>query len=78
MKAVIRKKEYDTQTASVEYKATHGAFGESTGYEETLYLTPDGNYFVYAYGGADSPYPEETIQPLAKTKVKAWLAEHQA
>ena len=40
MKKVIRKKEYDTETATVVKKHTVGAFGDPTGYEETLYQTP--------------------------------------
>ena len=55
MKKVIRKKEYDTETATVVKKHTVGAFGDPTGYEETLYQTPDGFYFVYGCGGAESP-----------------------
>ena len=38
---------------------------------------PDGYYFLYVCGGEQSPYAEEDIQRLAKTKVKAWLAEHE-
>ncbi|HIQ69549.1 MAG TPA: hypothetical protein IAA67_04365 [Candidatus Avoscillospira stercorigallinarum] len=76
MKKVIRKKEYDTETATVVKKHTVGAFGDPTGYEETLYQTPDGFYFVYGCGGAESPYAEESIQCLAKTKVDAWIEAH--
>lgn len=44
MKKIIRKKEYDTETATLVKKYTVGSFGDPAGYEETLYQTPDGFY----------------------------------
>lgn len=78
MKQVIRKREYNTETASVVYKRTVGFYGDPAGYEEILFQTPEGLYFVYQNGGPASPCPQETISSLAKTKMKAWLAEHQS
>jgi len=77
MKKIICKREYDTETATLVLKNAVGNFGDPAGYEETLYQTPDGYYFLYVCGGAESPYAEEDIQRLAKTKVKAWIAEHE-
>ncbi|MGN0980467.1 MAG: hypothetical protein ACI4PT_09075 [Candidatus Avoscillospira sp.] len=76
MKKTIRKREYDTETATLVKKSTVGYFGDPAGYEETLYQTPDGYYFLYVCGGPESPYAEEDIQVLAKTKVKAWVESH--
>lgn len=76
MKKIICKKEYDTETASIVKKCTVGYFGDPAGYEEILFQTPDGLYFVYGHGGEDSPYPEETISRLAKTKVNDWMEAH--
>jgi len=76
MKKIIRKREYDTETATLIHKNVVGYFGDPAGYEETLYQTPDGYYFLYVCGGAESPYAEEDIQMFAKTKVKAWLENH--
>ena len=76
MKKIICKKEYDTETATLLKKTTHGYFGDPAGYEESLYQTPGGLYFVYVCGGETSPYPTEDIQRLAKTKVNAWLDTH--
>lgn len=76
MKKTIRKREYDTQTATMVKQHTVGFFGDPAGYEETLFRTPDGYYFLYVCGGAESPYTEEDIQILAKTKVKAWVESH--
>lgn len=75
MKKIICKVEYDTETAQLIGKVTSGAFGDTDGYEESLYMTEDGKYFIYVNGGADSIYPTEDIKRLAKTKVDAWKAE---
>jgi hypothetical protein len=77
MKKIICKREYDTETATLIKKCTFGYFGDPAGYEEILFQTPEGLYFVHGDGGENSPYPEETIQRLAKTKVKEWLASHE-
>ena len=57
MKKIIRKKTYDTDTASLVKARNHSFFGDPAGYSEALYLTPDGFYFLYGHGGSDSPYP---------------------
>lgn len=76
MKKIIRKREYDTETATVIKKHNVGWLGDPAGYEEILFQMPDGYYFVFTRGGAESPYNEGDIQMLAKTKVKAWLETH--
>lgn len=76
MKKVICKKTYDTETAVLVHKYTHSFYGDPAGYEEILFQTPGGLYFVYVRGGEASPYPTEDIQRLAKTKVTAWIEAH--
>lgn len=76
MKKIICKKEYDTETATLIKKCTYGFYGDPAGYEETLFQTPDGLYFLYVNGGASSAYPNEDILRLAKTKVSAWMETH--
>lgn len=76
MKKIICKVEYDTEKSELIAKFTNGSFGDPAGYEESLYKTADGKYFIYCYGGAESIYPEETIKRLAQAKVDLWLAEH--
>ena len=46
MKKIICKKEYDTETATLVKKFTSGALGDPAGYEEDLFQTPEGLYFV--------------------------------
>ena len=55
MKKIICKREYDTETATLVKKCSVGYFGDPAGYEETLYQTPDGLYFLYVCGGPESP-----------------------
>lgn len=76
MKKIICKKEYDTETATLVKKFTSGTFGDPAGYEELLYQTPEGLYFVYGDGGEESPYTQETITRIAKTKVNEWIENH--
>lgn len=76
MKKIINKREYDTETATLVAKSTYGNYGDPTGYEEVLYQTPEGLYFLYVRGGETSPYPVEDIMRLAKSKVNGWLEAH--
>ena len=76
MKKIICKKDYDTQTATLIKKTTCGNFGDPAGYEETLYQTPDGFYFLYVNGGENSPYPHEDIQRVGKGKASEWIENH--
>ena len=73
MKKIICKKEYDTETATFITKRTYGYYGDPAGYEEVLFQTPGGLYFLYVNGGEASPYPTEDILRLAKTKVASWM-----
>ena len=72
MKKIICKVEYDTENATVVEKRTFGAFGDPAGYEETLYVTANGKYFLYVNGGAESIYPEENIKRLSADKANEW------
>ena len=48
-------------------------YGDPAGYEETLYRTKRGLYFVCGRGGSESPYAEgEDIRPLTEKEAKAW------
>lgn len=72
MKKIICKVEYDTETATLVEKRTFGYFGDPAGYEETLYQTPNGKFFLYVNGGAESIYPEENIKRLSADKANEW------
>ena len=76
MKKLICKRLYDTETATIIQKFTSGTYGDPKGFEETLCQTPEGLYFLYVNGGEESPYRNEDILRIAKTKVKTWQDSH--
>ena len=73
MKKVICKVEYDTENAELVMQYVQGFFGDPNGYEECLYKTPNGKFFLYVNGGETSPYPTENIKALSKVKADEWL-----
>lgn len=73
---VIDGKVYDTLQATVDKKFTEGAPGDPYGFEETLYITTDGRYFIYTNGGQKSKYPKEDIIPIPREAVKDWVLSH--
>ena len=75
MKKIICKKEYDTETSEIVKKVTFGEFGDTNGYEETLYITADGYYFLYVNGGVDSIHPEEKITRKSKETAAKFLEQ---
>ncbi len=76
MKKTICRVEYDTENATLVAKYTVGQLGDSDGYEETLYTTPDGKFFLYVNGGADSIHPTENITRMSAPKAAEWRSLH--
>lgn len=76
MQKKIGRVTYDTESATVIVKKTSGYFGDPAGYEETLYQTPAGHYFVYTFGGEQSPYPTESIKRLKAEDAEKFIAEN--
>ena len=76
MKKVICKVTYDTACAELIKKNTSGEFGDPAGYEESLYKTESGKFFLYVNGGEESPYKKEDIKRLAAAKADEWLNAH--
>ncbi len=76
MKKIVRGKVLDTETAEVVKKITFGEFGDANGYEETLYVTAEGAYFIYTNGGPESKYPSENITLKYQASVDKWLKDN--
>ena len=72
MKKIICKVEYDTEKSELIAQKTFGTFGDTQGYEESLYVTPNGKYFLYTNGGEDSKYPKEDIIRMSAAKADEW------
>ena len=75
MKKIICKREYNTEAAEIVKKVTFGEFGDTNGYEETLYVTADGYYFLYVNGGIDSIHPEEKITRMSKETAAKFIEQ---
>ena len=75
MKKVICKVEYDTEASEIVAKFTSGEVGDPAGYEETLYQTAAGKFFLYVNGGAESVHPEENITRMSAAKADEWRKE---
>lgn len=75
MKKIIAGKLYDTDASTIVKKNTFGFFGDANGYEETLYVTNDGYYFLYVNGGEDSIHPIEKISRMSKKSADEFLAK---
>ena len=73
MRKIICAKEYDTDKSTLVRKITHGNFGDEEGYEQSVYLTEDGSYFLYTNGGEKSKYPTEGIKRLSKKSAEVLL-----
>ncbi len=74
MKKIICKVEYNTENSELILKKTTGEFGDPAGYEESLYKTADGKFFLYVNGGAESIYPTENIKRMSAAKAEEFQA----
>ena len=75
MKKVIKGRIYNTEKAKQLNFKYVGEFGDADGYEERIFLTKSGQYFIFGTGGPDSPYPQPKIKPIEKEQADEWLAE---
>lgn len=76
MKKIICKVEYDTEASELISKRSFGAFGDPAGYEESLYKTEGGKFFLYTNGGEESQYAVEGIKRMSAASADKWLEEN--
>ena len=87
MKAIIKNRKYDTETARECGAWTDGkGWRDFSHVEETLYCKRTGEYFLYGQGGPASRYAESAGQnswsggskliPLTYESARAWAEEH--
>ena len=74
MKKTISKKVYDTERSTLIRRRPYSHFGDPEGYEESLYQTSDGFYFLHVRGGESSKYPREDIKRMSQRSAEEWLA----
>ena len=73
MKRIICGVEYDTEKSTVVKKYTEYFWGDPRGFEETLYVTEGGKYFLYTNGGSESKYKCEKIVRMGKERAKLFI-----
>ena len=78
MQRTICKRLYDTETATLIKAHSNGDFGDPAGFEERLYRTPEGYYFLYGNGGETSPYKKETIKQVSAARAEELQKEWEA
>ena len=86
MKVVIKGKVYDTEKAEELHSDSYSNPRDFDYWQETLYVTPKGAYFIHGEGGARSKYRRQVeqnswsggaaITPLSKEEAIRWLEEH--
>ena len=66
---------YDTEKSTELGTRAFGQYGDPAGYEETLFQTRTGFYFVLGRGGDASPYAKgEDVRPLSVEEAESWQA----
>ena len=76
MKKIIGQVAYDTEASTLVAKYTEGSFGDPAGFEESLYVTEGGKYFLYVNGGVESIHAKDDIKRVSAAKAEEWKAEH--
>ena len=87
MQWTIDGKEYDTDTAKYIGRFRNTPYwNDAHFFEETLFRTKTGEFFLYGHGGTQSKYayispggrrnPAQRIIPLTDEKAKEWMQQH--
>jgi len=86
MKKVINGKRYDTETAERIGSDSYSSCGDFSYWQEELYRTKRGNWFLAGEGGAMSRYARaigqnetgggNAVTPLTQEQALAWLETH--
>ena len=76
MKRTIKNIVCDTKKATHLGGKSVEEFGNPYGYEEQLYITEDGQHFIYGAGGSDSPYKKPLIKLLSNENAENWKNEN--
>ena len=62
---------YNTETSTLLCSRSDGEYGDAHGYEEHLYKTKKGKYFVHGVGGTESKYPEADICEISEEDARS-------
>jgi len=83
---VVGGKRYDTETATRVASDSYSNYGDLGYWEEEIYRTQKGSWFLVGEGGAMSPYARSigqnetgggsAIVPFSPKEALAWLEDH--
>lgn len=86
MKKIINRRMYNTETAKEIAEFSSGYHcGDFRRYDEALYRTKKGSYFLAGSGGPMTKYSERCgdawghgsdLEPISRTQAIEWLEEH--
>ena len=86
MQKIVKGKKYDTETASFIGNDSHSNPTDFHFWEESLYKTKKGSYFLHGEGGAATKYAMragqnsycggEDIIPLSRDDAYEWAEKH--
>ena len=76
MQKRIGTKLYDTEKAELLGTKYVGEYGETTGYEEQLFITSRKQHFIYGVGGTESPYIKPNIVEITDEEAAVWKKEN--
>jgi len=86
MKQIVKGKKYDTETAEMISTDSYSNYGDLNYWNEEIYRTRKGNWFLAGEGGAMSRYSRavgqnetgggSAIIPLTEGEALAWLEDH--
>ena len=86
MKQIVKGKKYDTETAEMISTDSYSNYGDLNYWNEEIYRTQKGNWFLAGEGGAMSRYSRavgqnetgggSAIIPLTEGEALAWLEAH--
>lgn len=89
MYKIINGKRYNTETATeIAHAGNNLGYSDFSHYEETLYRTSKGNWFLVGEGGALSKYAKpiagggwrgdsDAFRVLSETEAYDWLEKHE-
>jgi hypothetical protein len=76
MRKTIDRRVYDTEKDEHLGFKYVGIFGHLNGYEEQLFVTKNGQHYIYGAGGPESPYADPSIKLLSKEEADLWEHEY--
>ena len=76
MLKIIEGRRYDTNTARLIQKKSNQSADKEALWEETLYRSKTGLWFLHCAGGKKTIYAKPSISPISEEAAVTWLTEN--